>query len=498
MKILLIDPPFYRFIKYFNRFFPLGLAYLGAVLREEGHEVVIYDADANVEKAEEMDFSTLEDKYPEYIKHINNLSHPVWEEMRETIKRVGPDLVGINAYTTRVAAAFRTAEIVKGIDPDIPVVIGGPHPSVRAEESLKISPFIDFAVRGEGEVSFSQLITAIKDGGDYSSIKGLSYRADGQIHHNPPVEFIHDLDRVPYPARDLLINKDTYTSEDMALIMTGRGCPFACTFCSSSGVWKKVSRVRSIENVIDEILHVQAEYGAVQFSFKDDTFTINRKRVFEFCKAVKDKGLKFNWDCNARINMIDEELLKEMKSAGCNGIKMGIESGSDRILKTVMKKGITVTDIRRTAEFMRDSSIHWTGYLMMGLPTETREDMLDTLELMRQIKPDFSSISVYEPFPGTELFDAGLATGYVTEDRTLEDYYTISPKYYYLKDLNDRIDTMTESELREIEDYMKNSFRKYNRGIPRILKRAKARSSLYLSEPTALFGDFQKFLAWMR
>jgi len=147
MKVLLIDPPFYRFIKYYNRYFPLGLAYLAAVLRDKGHQVLIYDADANIDKASRMDYTDLESKYPEYIKCINNLSHPIWNELRNTLNEVKPDLVGINVFTTKAAAAFRAAEIVKTLFNNVPVVVGGPHPSVKADESLRISPFVDYAVR---------------------------------------------------------------------------------------------------------------------------------------------------------------------------------------------------------------------------------------------------------------------------------------------------------------------------------------------------------------
>ena len=187
-----------------------------------------------------------------------------------------------------------------------------------------------------------------------------------------------------------------------------------------------------------------------------------------------------------------------MKSAGCNGIKMGIESGSNRVLKSIMKKGITVKQIKYAARLMRTNGIHWTGYFMMGLPTETKDDMLKTLALMRQIKPDFASLSVYEPFPGTQLYDQGLAMGYVAETRVLDDYYTISPKYLYMKDPHNRIDTMSDEEFRQIEQLMKDSFHKYNRGVTRILKRAHARSALYLREPKALLGDFKKFLTWVK
>jgi len=498
MRILLIDPPFYRFIKYYNRFFPLGLAYLAAVLRDNGHQALIYDADANKEKAEEMDFSALEEKYPDYLKSVNQLSHPIWEELRDVLNEFKPDLVGISVFTTKVASAFTAAQIVKSSNPHVPVVVGGPHPSVRSEESLKIAPFVDFAVRGEAEASFLRLVQAVEAKGNYGNIQGLSFRADGQICHNPAAEFIRDLDCLPYPARDLLLNRSTYTSEDMGLMMSGRGCPFECTFCSSAGVWGRGVRFRSIPNVIGEMRQVRASYGTVQFGFKDDIFTVSPKRVLEFCRLLEDAKLNVKWDCNARVNLIDERLLAEMRSAGCNGIKIGIESGSDRVLKDVMKKNITVAQVKRAAELIHKSGIHWTGYFMMGLPTETEREMLQTLDLMRQIKPDFASLSVYEPFPGTQLFDAGLATGDVTDDRTLEDYCARSPKYYYFADLNNRIDTMTDDQFRHIERFMKSTFHKYNRSPARVFKRARARSALYLNKPAALLGDFRKFLAWLR
>jgi len=497
MKILLIDTPFYRFIKYYNRFFPLGLAYLAAQLCDQGHDVVIYDADANVGKNEEMDFSILESKYPKYIEHVNDLSHSIWDELRDTLKRVRPNVVGISVYTTKIAAALRTAQICKSIAPHIPVVTGGPHPSVKADEILRISPYIDFAIRGEGEVSFLQLVDALENGKPYNNIKGLSFKHDGRIYHNPDAEFIKELDKIPYPARELLINRDSYSSEDMGLIMTGRGCPFSCTFCSSKGVWKRIVRLRSVENVINEIQQVQAKYNTTQFSLKDDTFPVNRERVLEFCKVIKEKRLKIGWDCNVRANLVDESLLKTMKSAGCNGIKMGIESGSDRILTEIMKKGITVAQVKHAAKLLNKVSIHWTGYFMMGLPTETSEEMRETFRLAKQIKPDFVSLSVYEPFPGTELYNRCLAMGCIADDRTLEDYYTISPKYYYIRNLEQRTDSMPEEDFSQIEDFMKGGFHKYNRNPMRIFKRAKARRSLYLNDPALILSDLKKFLAWL-
>jgi len=163
-----------------------------------------------------------------------------------------------------------------------------------------------------------------------------------------------------------------------------------------------------------------------------------------------------------------------------------------------MKKGITTTQIKQAAGLVHKAGIHWTGYFLMGVPTETKQEMLQTLNLMLYIKPDFASLSVFEPYPGTELHDKGIAAGYMIDDRTLDDYYSMSPKYYFMKRSDNRIDTMTDEEFMQIEKYLKNSFHKYNRGTARILKRARARSILYRKEPAALLGDVRKFLAWLR
>jgi radical SAM superfamily enzyme YgiQ (UPF0313 family) len=451
-----------------------------------------------VEKAMEMDFSALEEKYPEYINNVNRMSHPIWDQWRDVLEDFKPDLIGISVYTVKIASALRVAQIVKDVNPDIPAVFGGPHPSVKSVESLKIAPCVDFVLRGEAEFSFTRLAETIETKGPLSDIKGLSFRKDGQIFHNPDTDFIEDLDRLPPPARDLLINKGTYTPEDMGLIMSGRGCPFECTFCSSAGVWGRKIRFRSIENVLDEIQQVKNAYGTVQFSFKDDIFTIKTNRVLEFCRLLKERNLTIKWDCNVRVNLIDESMLAQMKSAGCNGIKLGIESGSDRVLKDVMKKKITVTQIKKAAELIRKAGIHWTGYFMMGLPTETEQEMNQTLELMRNIKPDFASLSVYEPLPGTQLYHTGVAAGLVADQRTLNDFLSISPKYYYFKNIKNRIDTMPDDKFRAIEQSLKTSFHKYNRGPARIYKRAKARSALYLKKPSVLKNDITRFLAWLK
>lgn len=502
MKILLIDPPFYRYINYYNRYFPLGLAYLAVVLREEGHEVLIYDADCNVNPTK-MDFSRLEESYPFYLQSLRDENNPILKEIRETIRNFNPDIIGISVWTTFAASAFRIASICKEWNRDVPVVMGGPHISIKYDEVMNICPDVDFLIRGEGEGPLSEFVKAFeKNKGvtplsnpEILSIKDISYKKDGKVIHNPSGEFAKDLDKIPFPARNLLLNKGSYSSEDMGLFMTSRGCPYSCSYCATS-IWERKTRYRSIDNVMPEIRFVIEKYGTKQFTFKDDSFTVNRKRVVEFCEKLIKEGFGISWDCNTRVNLVDEEMLKLMKKAGCTSIKVGIETGSERILK-LMNKNITLEQCRQAAKLFRKVGIHWTGYFMMGIPSETKEDTYQTLKFMKELNPDYASLSVYEPFPGTILFEKGVENGLVERNRTLEDYYTISPKYYYVKNINRRIDTMSNEEFEKLETEIKDAFHKYNMGFSRIAKRAISRSNIYINEPKMLWNDFKKFMSWV-
>jgi len=474
----------------------LGLAYLAAVLRKEGHEVLIYDSDCNINPSK-MDFIELEDSYPHYLKSVRNTSHPIWQEAKRVISDFNPDLVGITVWTTFAASSLTLASLCKEYNPDLPVVMGGPHISIKYDEVMKICPNVDFLVRGEGEKTLCKLVKAIENNGkSLRNVDGISYRYNGEIIHNPPGRFIDNLDILPFPARDLLLNKASYNSEDMGLLMTSRGCPYNCSYCATS-IWERKTRYRSIDNVIAEIKQVIDKYGTRQFTFKDDCFTVNRKRVMELCDRLIKEKIKISWDCNTRVNLVDEELLKKMKKAGCNSIKIGIETGSERILKLINKK-ITLDDCRRAAKLFKEVGIHWTGYFMMGLPSETKEDIYQTLQFMKELDPDYASFSVYEPFPGTELFNIGIEKDLVQAERSsADDFYNISPKYYYVKDINRRVDTMSNEEFEQIESKMKSEFRKFNRKFTKIFKRIKSRSRSYMSNPMMLWGDFRKFLSWV-
>ena len=503
MKVLLIDPPFYRLIGFYNRYFPLGLVSVGTVLKEAGHDVVVHDADTN-ENPCAMDYARLPDHYRRYLASFQDENHPVWQEVRRTIQQFRPDVVGISIWTAYAASAFHVAGISKAIDPACPVIMGGPHATVKADEVLSICPDVDYVIRGEGENTAVELVRAIADCGlriadssrgnnpQLEAIQGISFRADGVIKHNPGRERIKNLDELPVPDRSLLKNEVTYSSEDMGLVMTSRGCPFSCSFCVTE---TRQVRYRSIEHVLAEIRDVKAAYGTTQFSFKDDSFTVNKKRVAEFCAALVRENLHIGWECNTRVDLVNEEMLRDMKRAGCNSIKVGIESGSETELAR-MNKGITLDQARRAAALFRKVGIHWTGYFLMGTPGETLKDIYRTLDFMYEIRPDFASIGVYEPFPGTAMFEEGLRRGLVKLDMSRKDFFEMLPNNYYKADARCQVDTIDPAVFESQQAEVKRRFHAYNKGVGRLLKRAKSRAGLYWTQPALLLADFRKYLSW--
>ncbi len=496
MNILLIDPPFYRFFNYYNRYFPLGLSYLSSTLKKAGHQVTIYDADCN-RNSKGMDYTRLPEKYRTYLKELKNPKNPIIQEISETLAKYQPDVVGVTVMTPKAASAFTIASLAKKYNKDCFVVFGGPHATLKADEILKNTRDVDFVVNGEGEAVLLELVnTLIAKRDTFNTIRGLSYRQGDRSVHNATRSFIEDLDCLPFPDRETLMGSDTYTSEDMGLLMGSRGCPYHCSYCATQ-IWTRKVRYRSLANILEEIKHVHRRYGTRQFTFKDDSFTVNRKRVMEFCNALINTGMKINWDCNTRVDLVDTELLRVMKKAGCNSIKVGIESGSERILK-LMDKGITLERIKEAAILFRKVGIHWTAYFMMGIPTETEEDVSKTLDLLYQISPSFASIGVYEPFPGTKLFDVGVEHGLVNKEMSYEDFFTRIPSDYYLNDIHRRVDTMDYEDFITLESEIKKAFHDYNKGVMRILERAKARSNVYVRNPRIFFNDIEKFLGWIR
>jgi len=491
MKILLIDPPFKRFTGFVNFYFPIGLSYLAAALRDAGYEAAIFDVDA-VQKGTDLDFSDEYRRLELYRRGLNDDAHIVWRDIENMLKDYKPDLVGITAMTTKFGSVLKTAEVVKKHNPGCKVVVGGPHPTFLPEQTLK-SKDIDIVVRGEGERTFLNLIKAIENNGALQNVKGISFKENNSLCHTQPQEFIEDLDQISFPARELLMNRGNYTSEDMGVMMTSRGCPFNCSYCCH--MWQKKVRNRSVSNVIEEIKEVKQKYGTRQFEFKDDTFTLNRKRIIGLCERLISERLKINWSCTTRANILDEELIKIMKKAGCNVVKLGIETGSQRILEET-KKGVTFQQMREAAELLNRHNVFWSGYFMIGLPTETEQDIRKTYKFMLELDPYYAGLGVYSPFPQTELFEQGVQMGLLYSDVELDHFFNTNPKDYFFVNSSERVVNIEKRKLDELISLLAEGFHKHNTKPGNIIRRGWARRSVYIHEPKLMLGDIKKVSKW--
>jgi anaerobic magnesium-protoporphyrin IX monomethyl ester cyclase len=387
MKVLLINPKTNLPIE--TRTSPsLGLAYLGAVSERQGHTVRIYDGD--------VEDSSLE----------------------KVLRCFAPALVGITANTIQIKSAWQDAALVKSVA-DIPVVLGGPHPTVLPAESAE-RPEVDIVARGEGEMTWEELCQwRIADGewraavSGLQSVPGISYQTpDGQVHHNPDRPVIEDPDSLPLPAYHLF-EMDRYTNLQPTVdhiegpsypILTSRGCPYRCTYCSQIG--PRRWRMRSPENVVAEWRWLVHDLGAAEIGILDDSFNINRQRVLDICDLLIEENLTHvPWIMinGIRANLADTELLGRMKRAGCIRSAFGVESGNQEILDSVIGKQLTLEQVRAAFKAAKDVGMETIGFFMIGLPGETEETMEDTIRFAIELEPVVANFSMATPFPGTEM-----------------------------------------------------------------------------------------------
>ncbi|MBI4683934.1 MAG: radical SAM protein [Nitrospirae bacterium] len=383
MRILLIQPPPRQFAQEDIIVPPLGIAYLAAVLEKKGYKVSVTDA-----FAEMLDINSLEDR----------------------IKAFAPDVVGITGMTPVIDNAFRVARISKKHARH--VVLGGPHVSVTGSKIFEQCPDVDYAIQGEGENSFLFLIEALGSGKDISDVPGLITRD----LRNPPAQFIDDLDTLPFPARHLLPN-DKYryilSSGRMTTMFTSRGCPYHCIFCDKA-VFGSKWRARSASNILDEAELAVKDFKINSIIFYDDLFTLQKDRVKEICEGMLQRDIRIEWKCEGRVNMVDDEALRMMEKAGCSMIAYGVESGNQKGLD-YLNKGTKVEQIRKAFDLTRKAGIKPMAYFILGIPVETYEDELRTIELAKEIKPAYAQFSVLSPTPGTKLYDDVIKMGWYRE-----------------------------------------------------------------------------------
>jgi radical SAM superfamily enzyme YgiQ (UPF0313 family) len=255
-------------------------------------------------------------------------------------------------------------------------------------------------------------------------------------------------------------------------------------------------RFRSVEKMVEEIVQVQKTYGTIQFMFKDDSFTLNRKRVKAFCHNLLDNNVSLLWECATRLDLMDDALIKLMKKAGCNRIGVGVESGDEEILKILNKK-LTKDQIRQGTNILNKNNIFWTGYFMMGLPMEREEQVYHTLEFMRELRPPYAALGIYKPYPCTRLFELAAELGLVEENVPNEYFFTTNPVDYFLKDPHRRNAYIPEARLNGLIVLLEKEFDHSNKKLTNLSKRAWARQKLYLHDPKSLVVDLRRAVKWL-
>jgi len=387
MNIVLINAPYldiYGSLNVGHNYsFPLGLGYVASYLKRENHNVWIYE--------------------PE----IYNAGA---DEIVDFLQEKKADIVGLSCATANFYGAVKIAELVKD-KLKIPVVLGGVHASSLPEETLNNYSCIDFIIVGEGEEAMAELLRFLSAGrDDFGLIKGLYSKKDGRVVAGEVRPYMEDLDSLPFPAREL-VNLDNYRPQvhldrgkRSATMITSRGCPGRCVFCASFKTLGYRFRAHSAEYVLKEIGHLVNDYGVNHIIFVDDTFTINRQRVIDICRGIKENNYKIDWYCFARVNTVDEELLRIMKDAGCFSLLFGIESGNQQILNNI-HKGITLAQARQALKLVNKIGFKSVASFIFGSPGETNETIRETIDFAKELNPTIASFNRLIPYPGTDVYD---------------------------------------------------------------------------------------------
>jgi anaerobic magnesium-protoporphyrin IX monomethyl ester cyclase len=401
LKITLVNPPYPAKAHSHPPFIPLGLAYLGAVAEKAGHQVTVIDCQA--EKLTPDSF-------------------------RQRVAKVPSDIVGVTSTTLLYNSAKTILETAKQEHPNATTMMGGSHVSFWDENALNECPSIDLIVRKEGELTFLELLQRMEEKKGFAGVLGTTIRTKDGILRNEDRPFLHDLDSLPSPAYHLL-PLDSYRRMGKTIfpIVTSRGCVQWCDFCSTVRMFGRGYRVRSAKKVVDDMEALHNKYGESQFSFYDDAFTINRKHTLDMCADIKARKLNIEWDCETRVDAVDQELLEKMRDAGCITVWYGVESGSEKILGQMHKK-INREQVREAFKLTQKTGMMTIASAVIGFPGETEETAWETINFINSLNPDDIGCYVATPYPGTPMYEDVFKNGWlrVTD---FDKYDTATPTF---------------------------------------------------------------------
>jgi len=473
--ILFIVPPYLRFLNSENYVFPLGLGQIVSYLSARGISSKIYNADIfkpqknyylrfinflrRIIFCSELINQDFLDGRNDFERNFKDMNNKIWLEVRHVLEVVKPKILGISCKSTDIESAEILAKLAKSILPEVKIVVGGPAANTYTEHFISNISF-DYIIRGEGEIAMHQLTECIFKKlplEDFKKINGLIFRQKSTIIKNEFTACKMGLDEIPFPDRESMFYLNENNQFEFVVktndIITSRGCPYHCKFCSSYVSWgTRKPKLRSIENIIEEIVYLHKKYGQKNFIIWDDLFTANKNRVIKFCEKILESSLEIKWLCFARINTIDEELIAIMKKAGCIEIQVGIESGNNRILKHI-KKDIDLEMIYKKSKIINDSGMKWTAFFIIGFPGETKKEILDTIKIIPRIKPTAATMSIFAPYAGTDFYFELVQSGQMSSDYERVDCMTSTKNY---------TGTMSDRDFKKIAVYALEKTDKYN------------------------------------
>jgi anaerobic magnesium-protoporphyrin IX monomethyl ester cyclase len=375
-RVALVYPPTAKGVYHHHPYLPIGLAYLAAVIEKDGNEILVLDCLAS------------------------NIDQ---EQLKQKLAAFNPEVIGISSMTPMVQSTMQAAKGAKEACPNAVVVLGGPHATFMDKEILSQEQSVDVVVRGEGEQTLLELTKQVVDHDGLNSVEGISFRHQNQIIQNPNRPPIQNLDELPYPAyKHFPLDKYRLFGKLFFPVITSRGCPFQCSFCTTSRIMGKQYRARSPKNIGNELELLQRECNADSFTFYDDTLTLDKQRIFDICDEIKTRNINIPWDCQTRVDQISPEILSKMKATNCKQVFFGVESGCQDILNAV-KKRTTVEQNEKAIKMAKKAGLFVATSIIIGYPGETSEMRKETLDFIRRAEPDDVYLCFATPYPGTEL-----------------------------------------------------------------------------------------------
>jgi anaerobic magnesium-protoporphyrin IX monomethyl ester cyclase len=469
-RVLLIRPPYTRLRGIGQApYFPLGIGSMAAVLNAiPGVEARVYYAEhpGAGEKPLVIDkksvFSTRAQAQATYIKALETNDHPAWIEAERVLRDYQPHLVGLSVLTPETASALRLTRLSKSILPETPIIWGGVHPSFEIHATVLL-PGVDYVIAGEGEQTLMETVSALRGNSDPSAVPGVF------SNHSPPGDtcartLIERLDDLPPPDRDAVFFPERFTPAAMGSLMHSRGCPWRCGFCSSRRFWNERVRFRSAEAVIDEILKINRDFGIRIFTFWDDSFTIDRRLTEELCETILRSPVKIAWRTATRLDLLDDTLLKLMRKAGCFQVELGIETGSPR-MSELIRKDIDLDTAPAIIDKANRHGIACGVFLMAGFPDETRDDLMQTLDFIKRIKPAEIVLNIFDPMPGSEQYERAIELGLLPDPIDFTRF-PLWPDAHFMAHVS-------ASEFNQIIDEISKYVFLYNSGRTALMRRAR-------------------------